>query len=126
MGSGTIQELWLSCKRFGDDALHDWGVIALVIFVGLASFGLGRLSGLEASKGSISVSQAASAAIPGSMQPLQLGGSYVGSRGGSTYYFPWCGGASSIDPNDQVWFKSEAAAQKAGYSPAKNCKGLAQ
>jgi hypothetical protein len=30
-----------------------------------------------------------------------------------------------IAPGNQVWFASEAAAQNAGYTAAKNCKGLA-
>lgn len=57
---------------------------------------------------------------------IPLGGSFVAAKSGSTYYYPWCGGAQNIKPENQVWFPTEAAAQKAGYVPAKNCRGLQQ
>lgn len=121
MGSGNIQSFGRFCKVALGNLVHEWGLIIAIILVGLTSFDLGRLSDLESSKKSISISQAAPAAALASME---LGGSYVGSRTGSVYYFPWCGEASNIDPGDRMWFKTEAAAQKAGYSPAKNCLGL--
>ncbi|MDR3572146.1 MAG: hypothetical protein P4L81_08270 [Candidatus Pacebacteria bacterium] len=52
------------------------------------------------------------------------GGYVVASRSGSVYYLPWCAGADKIPADKQLWFTSEAAAQKAGYTPAKSCKGL--
>lgn len=101
--------------------MAEWGIVALVLLVGMASFGLGRLSALEEARPAISVSQAAAAADSVSMQ---VGGQVVASRKGSAYHFPWCSGATSIAPQNKIWFASSAAAQAAGYRPAKNCKGL--
>ena len=92
----------------------------LVILVGIASFGLGRLSALEDAKKPISIAiyeQSFS-------EPMRLGGGVVGSRTGKSYHFPWCPGAESIKETNQIWFKDEAAALARGYKPAGNCPGL--
>ena len=115
----TIQESCLRIKVLLEKGVGEWGLITLIILVALACFGLGRLSALTEAKTPIAIRQAASAA-----QALAPGGMYVASKSGSVYYFPWCGGAQSIQPSEQVWFKTEVAAKKAGYAPAKNCKGL--
>lgn len=52
------------------------------------------------------------------------GGQLVASKGGTKYYFPWCGSASRISEANKVWFNSVEEARKAGYTPAANCKGL--
>jgi len=115
----SIQETWQKIKLSLEIGLGEWGIALLVVLVAFACFGLGRLSVLSEAKSSISIS-AAAAGVP----VIAAGGMYEASKSGTNYYFPWCTGAESIQPEDQVWFKSEAAAQKAGYSPAKNCKGL--
>ena len=51
-------------------------------------------------------------------------GSYVASKNGGAYYFPWCGIAGRIKDENKVWFASRAAAEKAGYKPSTNCHGL--
>ena len=103
--------------------LREWGITVLVLLVATASFGLGRLSAFEEARPLISLGEAPQTA---QVRAIPLGGQFVASRTGSVYYFPWCGGAQQIPAGDQLWFASENAAQKAGYSPAKNCKGLAQ
>lgn len=57
---------------------------------------------------------------------MYLGGEVVASKTGEVYYFPWCSGGDAVPAQYQRWFKDETAAQKAGYRPAKNCRGLAQ
>lgn len=116
-----ISELWLEIKRFVDVALGEWGMLAILCLVGLGAFGLGRLSVLEATRTPVAL-QGASAAE--AFRGMHLGGEFVASRTGGTYYYPWCGGAQNIKAENQIWFTSEAAARKAGYAPAKNCKGL--
>ena len=101
--------------------LREWGITVLVLLVALASFGLGRLSAFEEARPLISVGEAPQAS---QVRALPLGGQFVASRTGTVYYFPWCGGAQQIPVGDQLWFASENVAQKAGYNPAKNCKGL--
>ncbi len=121
MGQGNIHGFLLSCKNLGNDLLHEWGLYVAVLLLGLASFGLGRLSALESLKQPVSVAQTASV---GAVRPLNIGGMFVASRTGTVYYFPWCGSVENIEPMNQIWFKNEEAAKSAGYRPAKNCKGL--
>ena len=117
----SIQE-WVGRIKGGlDVGLKEWGIPVIVVLVGFSAFGLGRLSMSESAAPVVSVSQVSSAAA---IQPIQIGGHVVASRSGSAYHYPWCGGASSIKESNKVWFKSEEVARKAGYKPAKNCKGL--
>lgn len=48
----------------------------------------------------------------------------VASKTGEKYHFPWCSGAKRISTSSKIVFKDAAAARKAGYEPAANCKGL--
>ena len=129
---GSIQEMSLQIKNTAADILSEWGVLLLVFFLSLASFGLGRLSALESVRLPVTVykAQTATAAVPvvqrtqKAEEPIPTGGQYVASKSGSAYYFPWCGGADRITEANKVWFSSEEAAKAAGYRPAKNCKGL--
>jgi hypothetical protein len=115
----SIQEGWQKIKVSLETGVGEWGIAGLILLIAFACFGLGRLSALSEMKSTISITKA-----PVAPQALATGGMYEASKTGSQYYFPWCGGAESIAPEDQIWFKTEAAAQKAGYSAAKNCKGL--
>jgi hypothetical protein len=119
----NLQEIHQKIKSGADSFLAEWGIFALIILASLGSFGLGRLSALEAQKPLITVSEASQTALVGS---LTQGGMLVATRNGETYSFPWCAGASQISPANQRVFANEAAAKKAGYRPAKNCKGLEQ
>lgn len=118
---GSIQEAWLKIKNWTDIAVGEWGLVAIVLLIGLASFGLGRLSVLETVRPPVSITEAPALAEP---RGMNIGGLIVASRTGSAYYFPWCASASKIAPQNQVWFASEEKARSAGYVPAKNCKGL--
>jgi hypothetical protein len=117
-----IPEYWQKIKNLTEEGIGDFGIPILVVLVGIASFGLGRLSALENARPAVSIGQASSAAL--AVQPIAPGGMFVGARGGSIYYYPWCAGALKIAAENQVWFASEIAAQNAGFSAAKNCKGL--
>jgi len=102
----------------------DWGrdviLIAVVLFVGISAFGLGRLSATEDSRPAVRM-----VAQPTLDEtPMLLGGKLVASRKGSKYHYPWCSGARTMSETNKVWFGSEEAAKKAGYTPAGNCKGL--
>lgn len=119
----NIQGFRAKIKGYADDAIGEWGLFALVLLVGLGSFGLGRLSALYEAKPLIGISQASAAAISPILAP---GGQFVASRTGEVYYYPWCAGALKIKPENQRWFATETAAQKAGYRAAKNCKGLTE
>ena len=118
---GSIQDWWVSGKALLEEGIAQWGLIALVFLVAFSAFGLGRLSALEEAKAPIQIENAAVSSNPPS---IPAGGYLVASKTGTTYYFPWCSGAARISSASQIWFPSEAAAQKAGYRAAKNCKGL--
>ncbi len=51
-------------------------------------------------------------------------GGYVASKSGTKYHLPWCSGAKRIKEENKVFFKTKEEAEKAGYSPASNCKGI--
>lgn len=119
-GSETIQEITAKSKAYVAKGVGEWGLFLLIVLAILSAFGPGRLSALVDAKPLIGLQTAAA----GGAVPVAPGGLYVASRTGSTYYFPWCSGATQIAPENERWFKSEEAAKRAGYRPAKNCKGL--
>lgn len=115
-----IQDRWQKIKFYFEGSIAEWGIVAVVFLVAFASFGLGRFSALEEAQPLISILQASDAKA----RSFAPGGLIVASRAGSTYHYPWCAGAAQIAARNQIWFQSEQEAQKAGYVPAKNCKGL--
>lgn len=142
----TLYDFRLKCKelweRFQSREVY---TVILIVLVGFASFGLGRLSRLEQGRGPILItvppaSQTASALSPVKSQTpkvsssstvdtvvspiLPAGGQVVASKNGGKYHFPWCSGAQRISEANKVWFDSVEEARKAGYAPASNCKGL--
>lgn len=100
---------------------------AVVVLVGFASFGLGRLSLLESRREPVRIENALVAGIGGvkvKEEKMVLGGQLVASKTGTKYHYPWCAGASQITEKNKIWFTSVEEARKAGYTPASNCKGL--
>ncbi len=55
---------------------------------------------------------------------VNIDGNYVASKSGTKYHLPWCSGAKRITDANKVWFKTKEEAEKAGYQPAANCKGI--
>ena len=116
-------------------------VALLIILVGGAGFGFGRLSHVDTIKPPVTIEQAfpqnvlgASVSVPiapdtdtkhsdvSRVQHTQ--GAYIGSRNGTKYHLPWCSGAQRIKEENKVWFASKEDAEALGYTPAANCKGL--
>ncbi|HEY4516458.1 MAG TPA: hypothetical protein VJG64_00780 [Candidatus Paceibacterota bacterium] len=117
----TIRDYWTKIKGHLDVGIGEWGLFALIILTGISAFGLGRLSALQDVRPPVLIRRAGAEASP---RGMYVGGLIVASRAGSVYYFPWCSAALKISPQNQVWFASEEAAQQAGYTAAKTCKGL--
>jgi hypothetical protein len=46
---------------------------------------------------------------------------FVASKNGKRYYLPWCYSGSE---KNKIKFKTKEEAEKAGYTPSKNCEGL--
>lgn len=130
----TIQKFWEKIKPL---LSGDVMIVIVIILVGISSFGLGRLSVIEQKKEPVRIefNQSASAAvgietandtIPAGQAGALLGdgGKFVASKNSTVYHFPWCSGAKRIAEKNKIWFDSKEDAEKAGYRPAKNCKGL--
>jgi hypothetical protein len=117
--------------------------LLIILFVGITSFGLGRLSvnGLVPDGGdTISVTQVKDSSVitekesmVGNYSPkinnqktasasIQSGGKYVASKNGKMYYTATCSGAKRIKSENRVWFDTASDAQKSGYQLASSCK----
>ncbi|MFQ5661709.1 MAG: hypothetical protein ACE5F2_00445 [Candidatus Paceibacteria bacterium] len=129
-----IGDYWRKSKEKIDDLTRgDLYIVAIIILVGFAGFGLGRLSLIEDSRDpvriefpkSLSASVLNSSKTPeGTAVPSGDNGLLVASKNGSKYHYPWCSGGKRISEKNKIWFDSVDSARKAGYTPAKNCKGL--
>lgn len=114
--------------------------ILVIILASSASFGLGRLSSLDENREPIAIveksnvyqptvpvggtSASVSATVVQSQGASLASGLYVASKNGKKYFYPWCSGAKAISPANLISFNSKDEAEKAGYTPAANCKGL--
>lgn len=122
-----------SKKKLDNLARSDLYMIAVIILIGFAGFGLGRLSTIEDEKMSVRIEfpEHLSASVlntgntvDGSKASAIAQGLLIASKNGSKYHFPWCGGGKRISEKNKIWFDSIDEARKAGYTPAGNCKGL--
>lgn len=123
-----------------DDALF---YSVLIVLVGVASFGLGRWSvsqtaDMNLQKGNEAITYTQQASVSEArkegtdVKDIQrdtnsaqdTNTQYVGSKNGTKYHLPTCPGAKQIKEENKVYFASKADAQKAGYTPASNCKGI--
>lgn len=124
--------------------MPDVVTVAIIVTVGLASFGLGRLSALESLRDPVRITgsvantlrqplSGSTDGVSGETESVESdsdfanvnqGGKVLGSKNGTKYHFPWCSGAQRIKEENKRWFDTVASARAAGYSPAANCKGL--
>ena len=121
MGRG---ENWLKFLK-----KDEWFILAVMVLVALAAFGLGRFSSTWGQKEKLQIvssGEVRGAAAPShaSSSEASTSGAYVASRTGTKYHLPWCAGAQSMKPENQIYFDTKEAAEAAGYTPAGNCKGL--
>ena len=109
----------------------DIAVGLIIILVGTAGFGLGRLSRISEAPTPVSFT----GAIPFADQTATLarsqspgvensGGIYVASKNGRTYALPTCPSANTISEANKIWFTTKEEAERAGYRAAANCKGI--
>lgn len=110
-------------------AKDEFFLVAIIMSVALASFGIGRLSQRYEMRPSVRIetppfsSNNAAAAVAGRTLP-PADALYVASKNGKKYYFPWCAGVEKIKEENKIWFTSAHEAEQAGYTKAANCKGL--
>lgn len=126
----SINEFLAKIKAFCIEMKEEILVCLIIIFVGLASFGLGKLSVSEVNEKEVRIISGAAAVgavvAPGvsAQTEAQNSGQVVASKNGTKYHYPWCGGAKQIAEKNKITFATIEEAKAAGYSPAGNCKGL--
>ena len=103
-----------------------------MVLISVISFNLGRINALHKTPikitGETNVYQATAGASvlnnkkPTLAQPKDL--RVVASKASTTkkYHFTWCAGAKQIKETNKLWFETDVAAQKAGYTLAGNCQ----
>lgn len=139
--------MWDKFKSLLADDTFFYGT--LIVLIAVASFGLGRVSvvqetpqkkakielqgqkasgveGIEqktTNTVSKSVEAGADSATEESAKPNSEQ-TYVGSKNGTKYHLLHCPGAKQIKEENKIYFGTKEEAQKAGYTPASNCKGI--
>lgn len=119
---------------------NDIFIVLAICLIGLAGFGLGKISSLEKVREPLLINRVLSNPLienPSANIPLEATisakalassegslGLLVASKTGKKYHFPWCSGATQIADKNKIWFSSYEEAQRAGYTKATNCKGL--
>ncbi len=105
-------------------------IAIIIVLVALTSFGLGRLSKIRENKTPIIIENLSAnietgfRVAPAAETRFQETGNLVASKKGAKYHYPWCSGAQRIKETNKIWFATIEEAKTAGYTPAKNCKGL--
>ena len=125
----SIPELWEKIKVWSEkEEIYHILMAFIVILVGLAGFGLGKLSKNEdlpvrieyAQQGSIS-EKTQNTSADETVSTYQSG-TIIASKNGTKYYFPDCRGVGNIKEENKIFFQSENEAVSAGYSKASGCK----
>lgn len=125
-------------KENGLKINNDLFIILMIMLVGTASFGLGKLSSYEKNKVPIAIlktqeSLYASTLIASNNISSEKQGTssivitnklIVASKSGTKYYYPWCTGVSRIKEENKVWFNTIEEAHAKGLTPAAGCAGL--
>lgn len=103
-------------------------IILIIIFVGLGSFFLGRLSKLNDSK-SIKIEykggeEASSIKALSDTQPSagSPSGEFFASKKGKKYYPNNCTAGANIKASNRVYFKTREDAESAGYELSSSCR----
>ena len=119
-------------KEKGLKIKDDLFIILMIFLVGIASFGLGKLSSFEKKKVPISIlntQESMYASVlesihPSNKEDVKEKGTVVASKSGTKYYYPWCSGVNRIKEENKIWFNSIEEAKARGLTPASGCIGL--
>lgn len=120
----SIRDTLLKIKGFFAYPPTDIFIVLIIILVGSAGFGLGRLSVERGDVTPVTVVPGDSMSA-GAIEAFETpSGAVVASKAGTKYHFPWCPGAQQINEANKIAFASTEEARAKGYTPAANCKGL--
>ena len=125
----SIPELLEKIKVWSEkEEIYHTLIAFVVILVGLAGFGLGKLSRneelpvrIEYVQQDLTSEKTQSIPSAETVPPSQLG-TIIASKNGTKYYFPNCRGVGNIKDENKVFFQTEEEAISAGYSKASGCK----
>lgn len=126
MDQKAVEGGWrLKIRQFWTDYGDDVFLVACIILIALAAFGLGRYSVLRGGeKGIQIIYPEGQEAAAGSALPAAEEKRFVASLSGTKYHLPNCVGAKQIKEENKIWFATQEEAHIAGYEPATNCPGL--
>lgn len=101
-------------------------IALLMILTSSLSYGLGRLSKIEANRLPVTITAPTSSPIKLVNPPAvaENDNRLVASKKGTKYYFPWCGGRGTIKAENRIYFVTEQAALAAGLTRAGNCSSV--
>jgi len=120
----------LNAEKGNTSGLKKLFVPTLIVLVGLAGFGAGKLAKIEEVRPPVSVeildqpSQIANVENSVSSSKISPQGVYVAARGGMVYYLPSCPTVSRILEKNKIWFESREQAEKAGFKPSSSCADM--
>ena len=127
-----LSEIIKLCKRLAGWVKNnnkELYLMAIIILTAVISFGLGRLSKIREEKTPITIEntkigESKSLSTFDVDSGIKADKIFVASKNGKKYYYAWCESANVIKEQNRIWFSTQAEAEKAGYQPAANCKGL--
>ena len=110
--------------------------LCIMVLVGFASFGLGRLSMLNnVDKSNFKLENESTSLVKeeignsilvekdNALDPyLTKKRMYVASKNGKLYYSLGCSGAKRILTKNEIWFATSSEAEKAGFTLSASCK----
>ncbi|MDD5068277.1 MAG: hypothetical protein PHS53_01255 [Candidatus Pacebacteria bacterium] len=121
----SINDIPLKIKTLDSSTKERIFVVILIILVGSASFGLGRLSISEGEKTPIRIENFTSSTseVVAAGQGSELSASMVlASKTGTAYYYPTCSGANRIAEKNKITFPSAKEAEAFGLHIGPGCK----
>lgn len=119
-----IKALWLKTET---EAVL---MILIIVLVGLAGFGLGRISTAGEGRaviieenGRIQENPLSSLSAKDSLANVinSANSGIVASKNGTKYYLAGCSGAGRIQDQNKIYFSTEQEALDAGYTKANGC-----
>ena len=118
----SIPKVWEKIKGWleKDEVTHGLMVFT-VILVGLAGFGLGKLSSHAESPVYIEYAKETGDEQESASSDTHSG-QIVASKNGTKFYLPSCRGVGNIREENKIYFQTEEEAVAAGYTKASGCK----
>jgi hypothetical protein len=117
-----IKEVKKKIKPIEDELI----IVITIVLVALIGFGLVRLYKIRENKTPITIENIFENGPDKKIgeRAAEMEKLFVASKSGTKYHYPWCPSALKIKEENKIWFSTREEAEKAGYTPAANCKGL--